>query len=56
MDPTNDPSLAIRPTREAIRRSQLKDLERPGFVVILHTGERLLKPAEAQEESDESSK
>jgi hypothetical protein len=44
-----DPSLSIRPTRREIRRNQLKDLEKPGWVIILHDGQVITKPIEPQE-------
>lgn len=50
MDPTTHPSLQIRPTESEKRRTLLKDLEKPGHIVILHTGEVLTKPQEVQEE------
>jgi hypothetical protein len=50
MDPTNNPSLSIRPTRSEIRKSQLEDLKKPGWVVILHTGEIITKPVDPQVE------
>jgi|HubBroStandDraft_1064217.scaffolds.fasta_scaffold107632_3 hypothetical protein len=47
MDPTN-PSLSIRPTQSEVRKNLMKDLEKPGYIVILHTGEIIQKPLDPQ--------
>jgi hypothetical protein len=47
MDPTS-PSLSLRPTDEEKRQNLLKDLEKPGYVVITHTGEIISRPVDPQ--------
>jgi hypothetical protein len=50
MDPTNNPSLSIRPTQSEVRKNLMKDLEKDGYVVITHLGEVLTKPDQKREE------
>jgi ribosomal protein S19E (S16A) len=50
MDPTNNPSLSIRPTQSEVRKNLMKDLEKEGYVVITHLGEVLTKPDQKREE------
>jgi hypothetical protein len=49
MDPTN-PSLSIRPTKSEIQKNLMKDLEKPGYIVITHLGEVLTKPTDSPTE------
>jgi hypothetical protein len=52
MDPTTHPSLSIRPTKSEIQESLMKDLQKPGYVVITHLGEVLTKPTDTPAEED----
>jgi hypothetical protein len=50
MDPTNNPSLSIRPTQSEVRKNLMKDLEKGDYVVITHLGEVLTRPDQKREE------
>jgi hypothetical protein len=53
MDPTNHPSLSIRPTKSEIQKNLMKDLEKGDYVVITHLGEVLTKPDQKREEESD---
>jgi ribosomal protein S19E (S16A) len=46
MDPTNNPSLKIRPTKSEIQKNLMRDLEKGGYIVITHLGEVLTRPGD----------
>jgi hypothetical protein len=44
-----EPSLSVRPTQSQRKKNLLKDLEKPGWIVIGHDGVIITKPVDPQE-------
>lgn len=54
MDPTDNPSLSIRPTDSQKRKFLLKDLDKnEGFIVLTHTGEVITTPGQKTEDDED---